>query len=222
MSFNSDIINNTVSAENQVNDFVKMVCPFDSGLKVLFLGNSITRHAVKPELGWTRDCGMAASNPEMDYVHLVAKFLTEKHGKLNYCVTNVGRFELRYKTVWNCDEYTIAKQFEPDVVIIRLGENVNVKEFDGDIFREKFVEFIDYFKAKNSKVVITDLFWDYPPLGEIIKSVCDEYGYTFVTIADLGYKDENKAITEYEHKGVGLHPNDLGMKRIADRIIEKL
>lgn len=43
---------------------------------ITFAGNSITRHGVNEktilELGWTRECGMAASCEEKDYAHLLA------------------------------------------------------------------------------------------------------------------------------------------------------
>ena len=44
---------------------------------ITFAGNSITRHGVNEktilELGWTRECGMAASCEEKDYAHLLAE-----------------------------------------------------------------------------------------------------------------------------------------------------
>ena len=45
----------------------------NSKLRILFVGNSITKHAPKPSIGWNRDCGMAASSIEHDYVHLIVK-----------------------------------------------------------------------------------------------------------------------------------------------------
>lgn len=50
----------------------------------------------------------------------------------------------------------------------------------------------------------------------------EQNDYTFVSIVDLGYEDENKALGLFEHPGVAIHPGDKGMQRIAERIIEKL
>ena len=47
-------------------------------------------------------------------------------------------------------------------------------------------------------------------------------GYRFVSIGDLGDKQENKAIGKFSHEGIAIHPGDLGMARIACRILEKL
>ena len=48
--------------------------------KVLFLGNSITKHGPKADIDWSGNWGMAASVEANDYVHLVTKALTEKAG----------------------------------------------------------------------------------------------------------------------------------------------
>ncbi len=42
------------------------------GVKVLFLGNSITLLPPLASVGWTNNWGMAARAPEKDFVHLVA------------------------------------------------------------------------------------------------------------------------------------------------------
>ena len=45
----------------------------ESGFGALFVGNSLTKCRPKPDIGWTNDCGMAASASENDYVHLLMK-----------------------------------------------------------------------------------------------------------------------------------------------------
>ena len=72
---------NTVDSSGQIkdSDFVKFHNPNGKGLRVMFVGNSITLHNVKPEIGWFNYCGMAASTAEKDYVHLLEKRISEKH-----------------------------------------------------------------------------------------------------------------------------------------------
>ena len=54
-----DIAKNTVSSKGQVKEY-DIVRPVERGgeINVLFLGNSITRHAPAPEIGWDFDWGM--------------------------------------------------------------------------------------------------------------------------------------------------------------------
>ena len=54
-----------------------------------------------------------------------------------------------------------------------------------------------------------------------MKKYADEHGCEFVNLSDLGEKDEMKALGLFEHAGVSHHPGDLGMKNIAERIMEK-
>ena len=51
-------------------------------------------------------------------------------------------------------------------------------------------------------------------------TVADDNEYTSVRLGDLGAQDENKAVDgRFWHRSVSLYPNDLGMKRIAERIV---
>ena len=43
------------------------------GPRVLFVGNSITLHGPRPQIGWTNNWGMAASSRDRDYVLLLQK-----------------------------------------------------------------------------------------------------------------------------------------------------
>ena len=111
---------NNVSALNQLSE-ENLFQTFNNAGKrrFLFVGNSITRHGPKPEIGWENDWGMAASKKENDYVHVTVSMLEKVEGEIDYCIV----------------------------------------------------------------------------------------------------KDENMAIGQYAHGGVCLHPNDEGMRKIAERIV---
>ena len=67
---------NTVAATKQVSDDKQVLIVRNNGkIKITFLGNSITRHMPKPEIGWVHDWGMAASCLENDYAHIMIKAL---------------------------------------------------------------------------------------------------------------------------------------------------
>ena len=121
---------NTVKATEQVKkdryveDFQK-----DGKVKVLFIGNSITRHEPKSEIGWDNDWGMAASCRENDYVHVAVRLMEEKLGRVNYCVANCGHWELNYYNDEMITDWQRARDFNADIVVVRIGENIwNVKD----------------------------------------------------------------------------------------------
>lgn len=221
MQINSDLIKNTVKAENQIKEKIFSSNFYKDGFTVLFLGNSITLHGIKEDIGWHLECGMAASAPENDYVHLVLKHLKNNFTKVNHTVCNVADWERAYFDDNIIENFASAKQNPPDLSIIRLGENIalsNLEKYPLKPYLEKFCKF---FKGAR-QTIVTDLFWSHSGMDKLIQEICTENGFTYCPIGDLGFDDENKAIGLFEHPGVAMHPGDLGMKRIAERIIDKI
>lgn len=74
----SRIDENTVNAEGQVALSDRIVVK-ESGadFRILFVGNSITKHGPAPEIGWHGNWGMAASREENDYVHVAVDMLSK-------------------------------------------------------------------------------------------------------------------------------------------------
>lgn len=216
---------NNVSACNQldVNEFVSIYEQDNAVKKVLFVGNSITRHGSKTDIGWYGDWGMAASCREKDYVHLVIQGLEKAFGKISYCIAQGAEWERRYdegKAVLE-EFYKAARDFSADIVIIRIGENMDRERNKKISCKPYYEEMIRYF-AKNPKaeVIVTDNFWEMEDLDSIFYEVATENNYTFCGINDLGSADENMALGQFEHVGVAHHPSDLGMKRLAERILK--
>ncbi|MBQ7374231.1 MAG: SGNH/GDSL hydrolase family protein [Clostridia bacterium] len=221
-----DFEKNDVSAKEQVqkNHYVESFHN-DGKIKVLFIGNSITRHEIKSEIGWDGDWGMAASSRDKDYVHITVKLLEETFEKVDYCIANCGEWELNYFNDEIISNWQKAREFCADLVIVRIGENIwQAKEhFNNSPIALHFDKMVKYFcKNENAKVVLTNLFWNIDVIDDAIERVAKENGYEFVSIGDLGNASENKALGKFWHEGVSVHPNDLGMKRIAERIVEKI
>ncbi len=64
---------NTLKADNQlkISDCIKMWNPEGRGVRVMFVGNSMTLHGVNEDIGWSGEYGMAASCEDNDYVHIL-------------------------------------------------------------------------------------------------------------------------------------------------------
>lgn len=217
---------NDVSAQNQVKKEHYVEIFSNTGkTKVLFIGNSITRHEPKPEIGWDYDWGMAASSKEKDYVHVAVKLIEEKIGKIDYCVANCGEWEMNYFDDKLLQEWKIARDFNADIVVIRLGENIwNARaNFETYPLIPYFKKMVEYFTPNpTAKVIITGLFWSNDEIENDIKSVATDLQVTFLPLNDLGSSDENMALGKFWHNGVAIHPGDLGMAKIAERIVSAL
>ena len=115
MKVNDMILKNDVEAENQTKEKFKIYEAENSVKRVLFLGNSITLHEKAPHIGWNRNCGMAASCEEKDYVHIVLRYLYKKYGKVSHCVANVGEWEKNYWEENRVQQWKAAKDFRADI-----------------------------------------------------------------------------------------------------------
>src|SRR5260221_14405227 len=102
----------------------KLRTDIDAG-RVLFLGNSITRHGPAPKIGWTSDWGMAASALEKDYVHVTASMLGKILGKPpEIRFGNIADFERNLATFDLEGKLKEDLAFKPTLVIVAIGENV--------------------------------------------------------------------------------------------------
>ena len=213
---------NTVKATGQLESTQYVNFTYRGGdKKVLFVGNSITRHGIAHHLGWHWDWGMAASAMEKDYVHQTVRMLEEKGLKVDYAVAQAAVWETRFDEdlVPLNEYYTPARDFCADIVIIRIGENMKKSVLEqGKPYFDNMIRF--FVSNPEAKVIVTDSFWPHKIRDPFIKEICDERGYTFCKLSDMGEDESNMAIGLFEHKGVAAHPGDLGMERIAKRLCD--
>ncbi len=221
----TELEKNTVNARNQLkaSEIVSFVNPNGRGKRILFTGNSMTLHGVKTEIGWTHNWGMAASEKEKDYVHVLMKKVQETDRDAAFCICQVSEWEVKYKNGSETHElFASARDFDPDVIIMRFVENCPKAEFDSYLFKTELGKLLQYLNASGkAKTIITTGFWRHPG-DPAIRTYATENCLPLVELGDLGDDDAMKAIGLFEHSGVAAHPGDLGMEKMAERIFEKI
>ncbi len=213
------VTDNTVSAVGQMRNSSTVSYYGDESAekRLLIVGNSITRHGPLAEIGWERDWGMAASAPELDYVHLLTSRLLEGERMLAV-VRQAATWELGYMKEWILDTFASERDFMADEIIFRLGENVKPLQNDEEeaAFLDALLAYISYINPKGGKVYFTTCFWKNERVDRAIRNAAARLSMPLIDLNALGDDEENMAIGLFEHHGVAHHPGDLGMERIAD------
>ena len=195
------------------------------------IGNSITVH--EPNEVWWSTAGMAASETDLDYVHLTAAWLSETRGK-----TAVTPF---YFYAWETAEGNRGEKLsmlDPyldsrlQLVTIQLGENAD----DLTGFEQDFESLIRYIqeKAPQARILVIDDFWTREERGQMKREAAEKTGAGFISLEEIRDRAEYQAgigTVVYDTEGnahivenqtVAAHPGDRGMRYIADRVIEAL
>lgn len=197
----------------------------DGGVRVVFIGNSITLHGPLPSIGWNNNWGMAASTPENDYAHMVVRGIEKATGrKADVRIRNLADFERNFRT-YDFDQEQDLADFRPDYLIVALGENVPELETT-----EERLEYRRAFKALLGKfmmgrmqphAVVRGCFWPKAWKDEMMEHAASDFSIPFVR-ADFATDESNMAIGKFEHSGVQAHPGDRGMTEIAAAVLECL
>ena len=216
---------NTVSGKDQlpVNSYIFRYPNENAKKKIAIVGNSITKHGYAPQIGWFGTWGMAATSQDKDFVHLLKAKFHERYGEVDLMIAQAACWEsakTEDKEGKLKDHYIPLVEFDPDILIVRLGENIQFHETDSVTLKKDFKYFMDFLGANKpgKQVILTGLFWTHEEKEAVVTEIAKEMGYTFVFLQDLGNDPEMMATGLFEHAGVAAHPGDLGMQVIADRI----
>lgn len=187
---------------------------------VLIIGNSIVRHGPAPQIGWQGDWGMAASTRDSDFVHLLTRAIQAKDTAVSVRSGLVIGFEGGF------EQYPFAKLDSfttPDMLIVRLSENVDDSKAADGKFMRYYDSMIHYIDPKNHAVkVIVNGIWNKPVVNELLKKYATEHHYIFVRNDDLLADSTNLARGLFTNEGVAAHPSDKGMRLIKERIWEQI
>ena len=196
--------------------------------KVLFLGNSITKHGPKADIDWSGNWGMAASAEAKDYVHLVTAGLAAKGGAApEMMVKNIADFERAHAGYDFAGKLREAIDFKADLIIVAIGENVPALKTPGEqaAFQESVTKLLTALKAGRQPVVLVrSCFWKNAAKDQALQKASAAAGGRFVDISALSGDEGNYGRSErqFKHAGVANHPGDKGMAGIAAALLEAL
>lgn len=206
--------------------------------KWLAIGDSITLHGPKEDLGWLgTPRGMAASEPDKDYITVLKGLLRGADPANASDVKIVGRLgKLSGGTIEQMNTVLDElKAWQADLVTIQLGENDPLAEIGEAEFEKRYRSLLDALLADGRKpLIICTGVW-LPGVGldavnpaeyqrgsegaikdAIIRKLCVEKGLRYVSVAPVAANPANHGYGETP--GVRWHPNDSGMKGYADAI----
>lgn len=197
-------------------------------LKVVCLGNSITKHGYLPEVEWYSDWGMAASKEENDYCHVLQKRLQQYNSESYVTPLNIAYFERNPEC--NIDSLLDNVCENADIIIIRLGENVQ----DVEAFKNNIQRLIDKCISYTPHILITGNFWINGNIEKVLINTAYDNMLKFIPLSWIGkirdaYPQKGDTIYNIEGKPyiitkdfILTHPNDEGMKSIANSIFNAI
>lgn len=187
--------------------------------RILFLGNSITRHGPRPSIGWTNDCGMAASSAEKDYVHVLAGKIRKEFPVASFALANVAAtFERKFQAGLDLEgDFGWMRDWQPDAVIMFFGANCPTNydsQADGSFGRA--VDELRGFLSNGGKTrfLISEGFYARPVLDAEKRAVAERHGDVVVPMNDIRSRTDVR--------GRFNHPSDEGMRLIAERFWDRL
>ncbi len=215
--------------------------------RVIVFGNSIARHGASSSIGWNRVCGMAASSEEKDYAHRLQYYMNEKFGA-NSTTLKVGASLAEFERAIAKNDLTVdysslvqtfvdnVVTFEPDVISIQMGENVNTDPTI-ESYQYAVTALVNALRAAapDAVIVVCTPFWGGYNRIVGMTNVAEEQdlGLALVhnlnSIENMAYDDPSLKNCRIDENGklvdaidgVKRHPGDLGMDRIAKLIFDQ-
>lgn len=192
----------------------------DSTITCLFLGNSLTYHAVIDEEPAEGKRGLTATSVDKDYVHVLLKTISEGHHiNIKYSILNIAQFERTFtKHSFEMGKLALAENKQPDYLFVQIGENVAKDDIiDTKKYEDEYTKLLALFP--NSKRIITIPFWPDKNKEYATTNIAIRSNSYLVDISHLGAGTDpmnfSSSYKNYKMPGVGSHPGDYGMTNIA-------
>lgn len=194
--------------------------------RLLVLGNSMTWHTPSAALDWSGNWGMAASQQDKDFSHVVATMLEKSQGGLRPVLypKNISNFELNVDT-FDFGQLQFVEDFRPDAVIVFIGDNVKFEKYDAIAFEKQYKKLLTILIGDSKrKLYCVGTWWTNPKVDSLISTACRSQDGSYVDIKGLSGLVGMKAnsLGQFSNAGVAAHPSDEGMKAIAKSIFNSI
>ncbi|MET3373582.1 alpha-galactosidase [Variovorax boronicumulans] len=180
--------------------------------RITFIGNSLTLHTPKKELGWSNSWGMAASAQDRDYAHRTGAALG-----LPVSVFNLAALESDPENNLSRIAEVTRDIRATTVVVVELGDNVQPAS------QEKFIDAYERLldAAKGLQLICLSTWWKNEPLDRVLEQQCVSHGGRYVHIGDIRADAArlDAGGPQFSDPGVNAHPHDSGMAMISERIV---
>ena len=214
---------NNVDSKDQVDKRVYFEGKIGGYPRIMFVGNSITMHGPKPDIGWYGSWGMAASEKEKDYVHCCINRIIKDFNNASFCIVQASIWEREYKNC-NLEKYFAkAKTFNPDIIVCSLSANILSEDFDSSAFIIGIRGLLQYLSGDNkAKIIISSSFFGNDEKNMAIEEYAKKHSAVYVYISDIAKDENNLAVNRFEHQGVQIHPGDRGMELLSERYLKQI
>jgi hypothetical protein len=187
----------------------------DNFPRILFVGNSITWHPIKEEIGWLNEWGMAATSEENDYVHLAMKYVHKQWPDAQHKIAWAVAWERAYWDAIHLVAFREFLNFRPDIIVVKINENVSYENNEEHPYEQHYEKLLDYLNPNDrARMILCTGFWKMGIIDDAVRRVAAKRKLPLVELNHLD-KDEMKAIGLFTHTGVANHPGDMGMAAIA-------
>jgi hypothetical protein len=189
--------------------------------RIVVVGNSITRHPPKPEIGWKGDWGMAASSPDSAFVAILARRFKQETPTAQVKFQNIAEWERNY---WKYDLHRLdtVKQFNPDLLIVRLGENIKGDSMTIHGLDKQFPRLLHELAGPTTHVVVVSSFWSDLPATPVLKKLAEQEHEQYIYLDGLDKIPGDKATGQFSDAGVAGHPSNKGHRAIANIIWQNI
>jgi len=198
---------------------------------ILIFGNSITKHPITSY--WWGEYGMAASCRENDFLHRLQSKIRQ-YNPLCFVSSASDSATTVNSVLWEKNHSTYDLSLfdsnfttAPEIVIIRLGENVT----DVVNLGTSLATLYDYIKTKAPycRVIVSGMYWGDSAKEVVLSAFASSKSLSFVQLSHLNTPENNSTIGAIvkgddgqdhaiDWAAVAAHPGDLGMEAIANAL----